>query len=45
MPSMIGKFEAPFDQWNRPPTWLVPPIGVHRAQLELAQGDVQAATR
>jgi ATP/maltotriose-dependent transcriptional regulator MalT len=27
------------------PTWLVPPIGVHRAQLALAQGDVQAATR
>jgi LuxR family maltose regulon positive regulatory protein len=27
------------------PTWLVPPIGVHRARLDLAQGDVQAARR
>jgi LuxR family maltose regulon positive regulatory protein len=26
------------------PTWLVPPIGVHRARLDLAQGDVQAAS-
>jgi LuxR family maltose regulon positive regulatory protein len=27
------------------PTWLVPPIGVHRARLDLIQGDVQAARR
>jgi LuxR family maltose regulon positive regulatory protein len=27
------------------PTWLVPPVAVHRAQLNLAQGDVQAVTR
>jgi LuxR family transcriptional regulator, maltose regulon positive regulatory protein len=27
------------------PTWLVPPVGVHRAQLDLTQGDVQAAMR
>jgi LuxR family transcriptional regulator, maltose regulon positive regulatory protein len=27
------------------PTWLVPPIDVHRARLDLAQGDVQAARR
>jgi len=27
------------------PTWLVPPIDVHRARLDLAQGDVQSARR